>query len=94
MTDASLQIRFQDLVGLARDRLSVARAGKPSVTVQVGHCGASVGASELAAAITDRFRDDRHRRHRRMRWRLLRSSHSNRHISLRTYPSPGACFPR
>ena len=57
MTDVSLQMRFQDLVGLARDRLSVARAGKPSVTVQVGHCGASVGASELAAAITDRFRD-------------------------------------
>lgn len=57
MTDASLETRFQELVSLARHRLSVARAGKPSLTVQVGHCGASVGASELADAITDCFRD-------------------------------------
>ena len=57
MIDSSLQTRFQELVSSASKRLSEVRTGKPLVTVQVGHCGASVGASELADAVRHRFGD-------------------------------------
>ncbi len=57
MTNASPQSRFQEIVNSARDRLSLARADRPKITVQVGHCGASIGASELARAIAERFSD-------------------------------------
>ena len=57
MTDAPSQTRFQEIVNSARDRLSLARSDRPKITVQVGHCGASIGASELARAVTERFSD-------------------------------------
>lgn len=55
MTDSALQSRFQELVASARDRLARALGDRPKITVQVGHCGSSVGASELARQVSDRF---------------------------------------
>ena len=57
MTDVSLQSRFQDLVDAARDILNRTVGDGPKVTVQVGHCGASIGAAELAHAVAARFQD-------------------------------------
>ena len=57
MTDSALQSRFQELVASARTRLTSARGGRPKIAVQVGHCGQSIGASELASAVSGRFRD-------------------------------------
>ncbi len=54
MPDSSLQSRFDELVGGALGR-SV-RSG-PKITVQVGHCGVAVGASDLARRVADRFSD-------------------------------------
>lgn len=54
MTDES---RFQDIVRAARDRLAHAANGKPKITVQVGHCGQSIGASDLAREVATRFSD-------------------------------------
>lgn len=48
--------RFQDIVQAARDRLNRAARDRPRITVQVGHCGASIGASELAREVAVRFR--------------------------------------
>ena len=56
MTDSALQSRFQDIVNAASDRLLGATDGKPNITVQVGHCGQSIGASELAREVAARFR--------------------------------------
>ena len=58
MTDSALQSRFQELVSSARDRLARALGDRPKITVQVGHCGQSIGASELAHEVAARFRDD------------------------------------
>ena len=57
MTDTALQSRFQELVVSARDRVERAAQNRPKITVQVGHCGQSIGASELAREVTARFRD-------------------------------------
>ncbi len=57
MTDTSLQSRFQDIADAAHERIQRAHRGKPRVTVQVGHCGTAIGASELALNIADRFSD-------------------------------------
>ena len=57
MTDAPLQTRFQEIVNSVRDRLSLARSDRPKIAVQVGHCGASIGASEVAHAVAERFSD-------------------------------------
>ena len=57
MTDSALQSRFQELVRSARDRLVGARGDRPKIIVQVGHCGQSIGASELARQVAASFRD-------------------------------------
>ena len=57
MTNASIQSRFQAIVNSARDRLIRALDDRPKIIVQVGHCGASIGASEVARAIAERFSD-------------------------------------
>ncbi len=57
MTELSIQSRFQELVGSAQGRLALARGDKPIVAVQAGHCGVSVGASELAQAAARDFED-------------------------------------
>ena len=57
MTDSALQSRFQELVHSARDRLARALGDRPKITVQIGHCGQSIGASELAREVAARFRD-------------------------------------
>ena len=57
MTDSALQSRFQELFSSARDRLERATRDRPKITVQVGHCGQSIGASELAREVAARFRD-------------------------------------
>ena len=49
--------RFQQIADAARDRQAQAANGRPRITVQVGHCGASIGASELAREVTSRFHD-------------------------------------
>ena len=53
MTDES---HFQAIADAARDRLAVAQ-DRPKIAVQVGHCGQSIGASELARAVSNRFSD-------------------------------------
>ena len=55
MTDSSPQSRFQDVADAARDRLARALGDRPKITVQVGHCGQSIGASELAREVAARF---------------------------------------
>ena len=57
MTDSALQSRFQELVSSARDRLACTRGDRPKITVQVGHCGQSIGASELVRQVAARFQD-------------------------------------
>ena len=57
MTDSSPQSRFQDIADAARDRLARALGDGPKITVQVGHCGQSIGASELAREVAARFSD-------------------------------------
>ena len=57
MTNSSIQSHFQELVDSARDRQTLTRVNRPTVTVQVGHCGISIGASEFARAVADRFGD-------------------------------------
>ena len=55
MADSTLQSRFQDLVDAARDRIQHVVRGRPQIVVQVGHCGAAVGASELPDAIRNQY---------------------------------------
>ena len=55
MADSTLQTRFQDLVDDARVRIQRALSGKPQIIVQVGHCGAAIGASELPDAIRKQY---------------------------------------
>ena len=57
MTDSALQSRFQELVASAHDRRARATQGKPKITVQVGHCGQSIGATEIAREVAVRFSD-------------------------------------
>ena len=47
--------RYESIAEAARERLSALRGGKPRIVVQVGHCGASAGASDLPDAIRAQF---------------------------------------
>ena len=51
----SASSRYQRIAEAARERLSALRGGKPRIVVQVGHCGASAGASDLPDAIRAQF---------------------------------------
>ena len=55
MTDAPIQTRYDSIVRAARDRLDAALADKTRIIVQVGHCSASAGSSDLLRAIAERF---------------------------------------
>ena len=49
--------RFQQIADAARERQAQAAKGRPRITIQVGHCGASIGASELAQEVASHFSD-------------------------------------
>ena len=51
----SASSRYESIAEAARERLSALRGGKPRIVVQVGHCGASAGASDLPDAIRAQF---------------------------------------
>ncbi len=55
MTDSTLQSRFKELANDARGRIQQAVRGRPRIVVQVGHCGAAVGASDLPDAIRQQY---------------------------------------
>ena len=55
MSENTIQSRLDALVEAARSRVSVLRGQRPRIVVQVGHCGISVGATELAPAIRQQF---------------------------------------
>lgn len=51
----SASSRYETIAEAARERLSALREGKPRIVIQVGHCGASAGASDLPDAIRAQF---------------------------------------
>ncbi len=51
----SASSRYESIAEAARERLSALREGKPRIVIQVGHCGASAGASDLPDAIRAQF---------------------------------------
>ena len=51
--DGPVSMSFDELKQSARERWDSARKGKTRVAVQVGHCSRSVGAAEVAEALTD-----------------------------------------
>ena len=53
MTDGPVSMTFDELKWSARERWDRARKGKTRVSVQVGHCSQSVGAAQVAAALTE-----------------------------------------
>ena len=55
MADSTIQSRFHDLVDTARDRIQHVVRGRSQIVVQVGHCGAAIGASELPDAIRQQY---------------------------------------
>ena len=55
MTDRAIQSRLDVLVESARLRVSASHGHKPRIVVEVGHCGVSVGASELPPAIRQQY---------------------------------------
>ncbi len=57
MTDIAIQSQFQDISDVARDRIEGGCRDRPRVTVQVGHCGTAIGATELALEVAARFGD-------------------------------------
>ncbi len=57
MPDPSSISRYEDISNSARGRIAASHRGKRRVIVQVGHCGASVGAADIVPAISERFGD-------------------------------------
>ena len=55
MTNSTPVSRFQELVDAARERVQETVRGRPQIIVQVGHCSASVGASDLPDAIHEQY---------------------------------------
>ena len=55
MTNSTPVSRFQELVDAARERVQRTLRGRPQIIVQVGHCSASVGASDLPDAIHEQY---------------------------------------
>lgn len=55
MEDREPNSRLDVLTESALQRLEASRGQKPRIVVQIGHCGASVGAVELADAVRSQF---------------------------------------
>ena len=55
MTDSDIHSRLSELVDSAELRVNGAGREKPRIIAQVGHCGVSAGASEIALAIREQY---------------------------------------